>query len=135
MEAIKSELIRDQEEIQEIQQRLVALQERTRANRAWLKAYGFGEHVSPATPSPEIESDVPEEPPQTENMVVAAAMEIEDGGGVESPLVEVAAAALQEVEREAPPEVLVESIPSNLKAEGRKKLYDALISRGARINS
>ena len=34
MEAIKSELIRDQEEIQEIQQRLVALQERTRANRA-----------------------------------------------------------------------------------------------------
>jgi len=134
MEAIKSELIRDQEEIQEIQQRLVALQERTRANRAWLKAYGFGEHVSPATPAPNIESDVPEEPPQTENIVVAAAMEIEDGG-VESPLVEVAAAALQEVEREAPPEVLVESIPSNLKAEGRKKLYDALISRGARINS
>jgi hypothetical protein len=60
-------------------------------------------------------------------------LEIEDTG-VEASL-EAAAEILKPVERAAQPEVLVDSSSSNLKAEGRKKLYDALISRGARINS
>jgi hypothetical protein len=127
MEAIKAELIRDQEEIQHIQQQLIALQERTRANRAWLKAYGFGEHEIPS-PEPQLAPERLE----IESTVVAA-LEIEDTG-VEASL-EAAAEILKPVERAAQPEVLVDSSSSNLKAEGRKKLYDALISRGARINS
>ena len=131
MEAIKADLIRDQEEIQEIQQRLVELQERTRANRAWLKAYGFGE------PSKITSAHEPDEKPAVVKsfeieQTVAAALEIE-GVGETAPMRE-AAAVIAAIERPAPPESLADS-PSPLKAEGRKKLYDALISRGARIQS
>jgi hypothetical protein len=133
MEAIKTELIRDQEEIQEIQQRLIALQERTRANRAWLKAYGFGEHVS-STPAPlALQSDTIAEILENDANIGVPAVDLQETV-VTEPL-EVPAAALTPVEAEPSPQVLVEVQPSNLKAEGRKKLYDALISRGARINS
>src|SRR5215813_980452 len=60
VEAIKADLLRDQEEIQEIEQRLISLQERIRANRAWLKAYGYDkkEAIS-AEPPPFVAEPMP----------------------------------------------------------------------------
>jgi hypothetical protein len=130
MEAIKADLIRDQEEIQEIQQRLIALQERTRANRAWLKAYGFNEQT--IVSAADIEPSEPLSDSIQLEHTVASALEIEESE-VRVAL-ETAPVVLDDAERPAQAGVLSDISSSPLKAEGRKKLYDALISRGARIS-
>ena len=113
-EAIKAELARDQAELQEIQKRLLELEERARVNRAWLKTYGFLETGTPA----------PEPPPAVQ---AESNLHLVQEPVVSDPAPEETDPALS---------VTAEPIPTVLKNEkndGRKELYEALISRGARI--
>ena len=161
MEAIRADLTRDQKEIQEIEKRLPQLQERAQANRAWLKAYGFLEQTGTAETTPIPYADEPAAPSLTieddshvdAGLETAASMpEVQDDS--QCTLQETASSVLLvEYESQADPVLETaasviaiqgagqasgatsETASSLLKADGRKKLYDALISRGARINS
>jgi len=117
-EAIKAELMQDQAELQEIQKRLLELEERARVNRAWLKTYGFLETGTPApAPPPAVQAEmnlhlVPE--------AVISNSDPEQTNPADAP------------GDSSPASGAAEPVPTVLKNE-RKELYEALISRGARI--
>ena len=120
-EAIKAELARDQAELQEIQKRLLELEERARVNRAWLKTYGFLETGTPA----------PEPPPAVQaesNLHLVPESVVSDSAPEEADPAPAPDASTPSVTAEPVPTVL-----KNEKNNERKELYEALISRGARI--
>src|SRR5262245_29417917 len=118
-EAIKAELVRDQRELQEIQKRLLELEERARVNRAWLRTYGFLDAAEMRHGTPVVEFELNElnsdhSPPPAEPVEIASSLESVD---------------------QSQSEIAVEPPATTLKGEGRRELYEALISRGARIGS
>jgi hypothetical protein len=121
-EAIKAELIRDQAELQEIQKRLVDLEERARVNRAWLKAYGFLETGTPPPAAPPaIQAETNLKHLVLEPLSSDSAPEATNPAGPPG---------------NSSPAIDAEPVPTvlkNEKSDGRKELYEALISRGARI--
>ena len=116
-EAIKAELARDQAELQEIQKRLVDLEERARVNRAWLKTYGF---LETAAPEPAVQAET--------NLHLVPEPVVDNPAPVPTPPAVPPDASTPSVAAEPVPTVL-----KNEKNTDRKELYEALISRGARI--
>jgi hypothetical protein len=166
-DAIQAELVRDQEELAEVEKRMLELHERVKANRGWLKAYGYLDQTpaepavvrsespgflqvetriqpdavpeEPAVLSEPDDTDVPEE---RELLAKAAETVLED---FDNP-VGVTQASDASAATDAQPEIRPAAISEgprlvktedrkNLKNEDRKRMYDALISRGARLNS